>query len=127
MISIHVFTICWIRRTRYDYPAVTGVGLYRPNRFQTPFSVKSKAPAALQRLIEVSARTGADLVLSYPTNGLASTAGANVRAMLRKYFRRVEISRTVEHLHSTFGASKGPARAPATELDLLSAFRMRSR
>lgn len=100
----------------YDYPAVTGVGLYRPNRFQTPFSVKSKAPAALQRLIEVSARTGADLVLSYPTNGLASTAGANVRAMLRKYFRRVEISRTVEHLHSTFGASKGPARAPATEL-----------
>jgi adenine-specific DNA-methyltransferase len=100
----------------YDYPAVTGAGLYRPDRFQTPFSIKSKAPAALERLIEASARTGADLVLSYPTNGLASAAGADIRAILRKYFRRVEISRTVQHLHSTFGASKGHAQAPVTEL-----------
>jgi adenine-specific DNA-methyltransferase len=100
----------------YDYPTVTGAGLYRPGRFQTPFSVKSKALAAIDRLIKSSARTGADLVLSYPTNGLANEAGADIRAMLRKNFRRVEMCRSVSHTHSTFGASKGVAQAKATEL-----------
>ena len=100
----------------YDYPAVSGAGLYRPNRFQTAFSLKSKASSALQLLIELSASTGADFILSYPENGLANKAGADVRSMLRKYFRRVEVSQSVTHLHSTFGASKGPARATATEL-----------
>jgi adenine-specific DNA-methyltransferase len=100
----------------YDYPQVAGAGLYRTDRFQTGFSQIAQAPGALQKLIDSSARTGADLVLSYPANGLASKAGADVRAMLRKRFRRVEVSKTVSHFHSTFGASKGAARSAATEL-----------
>lgn len=100
----------------YDYPKVTGIGLYRPNRFQTSFSLKAKAAAALSSLIENSAKTGADLILSYPTNGLAIKAGANVRALLKRHFRRVEICRSMPHDHSTFGASKGSAKALATEL-----------
>jgi adenine-specific DNA-methyltransferase len=100
----------------YDYPRVTGAGLYRPNRFRTPFSLKSEAPEALGELIASAARTGADLILSYPENGLAVKAGANVKGLLKKHFRRVEVSRSVTHNHSTFGASKGAAQSEATEL-----------
>jgi adenine-specific DNA-methyltransferase len=101
---------------RYDYPQVSGVGLYRPGRFQTPFSVKSMAAKALSDLIEGCAKTGADLVLSYPTNGLVVESGADIRALLRKFFRRVETSHSIAHKHSTFGASKGAAHSNATEL-----------
>jgi adenine-specific DNA-methyltransferase len=100
----------------YDYPEVTGAGLYRPARFQTPFSLKSKAAVALHKLVEVASRTGADLVLSYPTNGLANKANADIPGMLRKHFKRVEVSRSMPHKHSTFGASKGQAQAATTEL-----------
>jgi adenine-specific DNA-methyltransferase len=100
----------------YDYPEVTGAGLYRPSRFRSPFSVKTKAPSALSKLIKASAQTGADLVLSYPTNGLANKAGADVLGMLARNFKRVEVCRSVSHRHSTFGASKGPAHADATEM-----------
>jgi len=100
----------------YDYPNVTGAGLYRPDRFQTPFSLKSEAPAAFQKLIASASRTGADLVLSYPTNGLVCRAGINICSMLRKSFKRVEICESVAHTHSTFGASKGAAHAATTEL-----------
>jgi adenine-specific DNA-methyltransferase len=100
----------------YDYPTVHGAGLYRPNRFQTPFSLKAHASAALCALVEASARTGADLVLSYPANGLAMKSGIDIRALLRRHFKRVEVSRSMEHTHSTFGASKGFAQAQAIEL-----------
>jgi adenine-specific DNA-methyltransferase len=100
----------------YDYPKVTGVGLYRPNRFQASFSHIAKSADALSALIESSAKTGADLILSYPTNGLAIKAGASVQSLLKKHFRRVEVCRSMTHEHSTFGASKGAAKAPATEL-----------
>jgi adenine-specific DNA-methyltransferase len=100
----------------YDYPEAHGIGLYRPGRFQTPFSLKAKAGAALCKLIEASARTGADLVLSYPANGLARKAGLDVRDELRKHFKRVELCRSMAHKHSTFGASKGLAQAETTEL-----------
>ena len=100
----------------YDYPTVTGVGLYRPNRFQTSFSHIAKSANALSTLIESSAKTGADLILSYPTNGLAIKAGASIRSLLKKHFKRVEVCRSMTHEHSTFGASKGAAKASATEL-----------
>lgn len=100
----------------YDYPSVTGAGLYRPNRFQTPFSLKSKAASAFDSLVSSVAKTGADLVLSYPSNGLIIEAGAKPITILKKHFRRVECCDSVEHRHSTFGASKGSARANVTEL-----------
>jgi adenine-specific DNA-methyltransferase len=100
----------------YDYPSVSGLGLYRTARFQTPFSIKTRTVVALQRFIETCSKTGADLVLSYPANGLAVDAGADIRAMLKRHFRNVEVSCQMEHVHSTFGASKGPALAAATEL-----------
>lgn len=100
----------------YDYPKITGKGLYRSNRFQTPFSLTSKAAAALEKLIASASRTEADLVLSYPTNGLVRETGTDPRTILRKYFRRVEICHSMAHRHSTFGASKGSAHTDTTEL-----------
>ena len=100
----------------YDYPRVTGVGLYRPDRFQTSFSHVAKSVAALSSLIQSSAKTGADLILSYPTNGLAVKAGASVRNLLKNHFKRVEICHSMALQHSTFGASKGAAKSSATEL-----------
>jgi adenine-specific DNA-methyltransferase len=100
----------------YDYPTVSGAGLYRPGRFHTPFSLKSEAAKALMILIQSCARAGADLILSYPTDGLATKAGADVRAMLRQHFKRVEVCHSLSHTHSTFGASKGSAQARRTEL-----------
>lgn len=100
----------------YDYPKVTGAGLYRPNRFRASFSVKSKTIHAFDSLVRVAADTGADLVLSYPSNGLIHEAGVDPKAILKKYFRRVECCYRLPHSHSTFGASKGTAQADVTEL-----------
>jgi adenine-specific DNA-methyltransferase len=99
----------------YDYPAVSGAGLYRPDRFSSSFSLKSKAATAFENLVTAAAKLGADLVLSYPTNGLVHEAGASPRRILSKYYRRVECSYSLSWSHSTFGASKGPARSKVTE------------
>jgi adenine-specific DNA-methyltransferase len=100
----------------YDYPNVTGAGLYRPLRFQTPFSVKSKAVRAFENLISSTAALGADMVLSYPSNGLIHEAGVDPLDLLRKHFQNVKRCCSLPYSHSTFGASKGAAHSDVTEL-----------
>ena len=100
----------------YDFPKVSGAGLYRGERFQTPFSLKSKAVSAFDSLVSAAARTGADFVLSYPSNGLIHEVGVDPGDLLRRYFRHVECCYSLPYSHSTFGASKGAARASVTEL-----------
>jgi adenine-specific DNA-methyltransferase len=100
----------------YDYPKVNGAGLYRPRRYQAPFSVKSKAIAALDSLVAAAAGVGADMVLSYPSSGLINEAGGDPEDVLRRHFRRVECCCSFPYSHSTFGASKGAVRAQVTEL-----------
>lgn len=100
----------------YDYPTMTGKGLYRLGRFSTSFSLKAKSVAAMDLLVHSSARLGTDIVLSYPTNGLVHTTGANPLDIIKKYYRLVEVCHTIEHKHSTFGASKGPAKSPVIEM-----------
>ncbi|MBV9769108.1 MAG: DNA adenine methylase [Bryobacterales bacterium] len=99
----------------YDYPTLTGAGRYREQRFRTPFSVKSQAPAALHELVRSAANTGADLVLTYPTNGLMYESGGDLKVLIQKYFRKVEVSQPLEYHHSTFGASKGPVKTTVKE------------
>lgn len=99
----------------YDYPQVTGAGVYRDNRFRTPFSIKSQAGAALEAMVAAVAKVGADLVLSYPTNGLIYEAGLDPLTILKQHFRSVERCYALSHDHSTFGASKGLAKASVTE------------
>jgi len=100
----------------YDYPEVSGAGLYRAGRFTTPFSLRSKAVGALDKLAGSSVALGADLILSYPSNGLIHEAGAKPEAILKRYYRKVECCYSLSHRHSTFGASKGPATSNVTEL-----------
>lgn len=99
----------------YDYPTVTGAGLYRPGRFTTPFSLKSQVATAFSRLVHSVAKMNADLVLSYPTNGLLYKAGGDPKKMLLEKFSSVERVYASQWSHSTFGASKGHAKAAVVE------------
>jgi adenine-specific DNA-methyltransferase len=99
----------------YDYPEVTGAGVYRNDRFRTPFSIKSQAAGALETMVAAVAKVDADLVLSYPTNGLIYEAGLDPLVIMKKHFRSVECCYAISHNHSTFGASKGAAKATVIE------------
>jgi adenine-specific DNA-methyltransferase len=50
----------WETLVLYDYPTVTGRGRYRPGRFTTDFSLRSKVAHAFSSLIKQAASTGAD-------------------------------------------------------------------
>jgi adenine-specific DNA-methyltransferase len=105
----------WETLVLYDYPALTGKGRYRPGRFVTDFSLRSKVVDAFRSLIDEVAGTGADIVLSYPSNGLLHEVGGSPLEMLQARYGRAEIVAEVEHSHSTMGASKGPAKASVAE------------
>ncbi|WP_024899488.1 DNA adenine methylase [Brucella rhizosphaerae] len=99
----------------YDYPIVSGAGLYRPDRFRTPFSLRTEAASALETLVSQVASTGADMVLSYPTNGLVYEVGSDPLYIMRRHYRSVERCYAISHEHSTFGASKGQAKSTVVE------------
>lgn len=99
----------------YDYPQTTGIGLYRNDRFVTPFSLKGQVEKAFKQLLCLVSRLGADLVLSYPSDGLLHRAGHDLYSMLRSSFRRVDIPVQLPYLHSTFGASKGASTSRVVE------------
>jgi adenine-specific DNA-methyltransferase len=99
----------------YDYPKVSGKGLYRRRRFQTPFSLRSRVASAFDGFVKTVAEVGADLILSYPSNGLLVEAGENPLAILRKHFPKADCYMALPHRHSTMGASKGPVVGCVTE------------
>lgn len=99
----------------YDFPEVSGKGRYRTGRYTTPFSLKSKVVTAFDNLAAASAATGADMVLSYPSNGLLYETGLNPKIVLKKHFRKVECRYAIPHSHSTMGGSKGYAKEIVTE------------
>lgn len=99
----------------YDYPEAIGRGLYRTQRASSSFSSKALVESSLDELIRKCADIGADLVLSYPTNGLLDDSQEILPSMLRKHYRRKPQVLTTEHVHSTMGASKGADRHDVTE------------
>ena len=105
----------WETLVKYDYPAANGEGRYRPDRFQTPFSRIDDVGWAFKELIRRSAALDADLVLSYPKQGLLYHAGHDVVALLRRFYSRVALPAEMPHKHSTMGASKGRATNSVTE------------
>lgn len=100
----------------YDYPPAIGKGRYRPDRFTTPFSLKSKVVDAFGQLAKGVAKYGAELILSYPTNGLLLETNTSPREILFKYFSNVRVLLEIPHSHSTMGASKGAAKSETTEM-----------
>jgi adenine-specific DNA-methyltransferase len=105
----------WETLILYDYPAVTGQGRYRAGRFTTDFSLASKVSSAFELLIRDVASSGADLVLSYPSNGLLHNVGGCPLELLRSSYKNVRLMAEIEHRHSTMGASKGPAKSAVSE------------
>lgn len=112
----------WETLILYDYPTVSGAGLYRPDRFTTAFSLRSKVEGAFEALIEGVASTGADLVLSYPSNGLLHDVGVNPLDVLLSAYPNAKLVAQIEHNHSTMGASKGSATASVAECLYLGQF-----
>lgn len=100
----------------YDYPAIASKGRYRSDRFQTPFSKRSSAVAAFSELANCTVELNAELILSYPANGLLQNMDIDPKELLKQSFQRVEILCETSTTHSTFGASKGTATSPVTEI-----------
>lgn len=71
-------------------------GIYRQDRHQSPFCIKSKAPAAFRKMFELTASTGRNLLLSYsPYDETKNTHPRVVTmpqliALAEEYFDNVE-------------------------------------
>jgi adenine-specific DNA-methyltransferase len=99
----------------YDYPAATGKGRYRHDRFETDFSRKARVVEAMSKFVEAAAETGAPLYLSYPKNGLVYQAGSDVLLILKQHYRKARIAASVDLNHSTMGAAPGSASIQVME------------
>lgn len=92
----------------YDYPELTfnprtsriTEGRYRQDRYVSPFSKKSTAPAAIESIAEHSSRIGASLVLSYSNTSLVPLDELIARA--RHHYREIEVEE-IPHQHSNQG------------------------
>jgi adenine-specific DNA-methyltransferase len=106
----HVYETLYL----YDFPASHGVGRYRPDRFQTPFSLARNVEDAFRKLFRGVAKQGLPLVLSYPDNGLLHRGGTRVTALLEEHFS-IRAAYHVTLQHSTLGASSGSQTKAALE------------
>lgn len=101
---------------RYDYPKSSGRGRYRPDRAVSSFSLSTKVSASLEQLIGKCAAVGADLILSYPTNGLMRNSRDIIPSFILKHFGNAPSVHEIAHQHSTMGASKGVGKQDVTEV-----------
>lgn len=100
----------------YDYPEVSGVGRYRPGRFTTPFSLKTKVVTAFAALCSAVAEREWTLVLSYPDTGLLHSATEDeMEALLGAHFEQTRLAFSSPVAHSTLGGRHGAAKTSATE------------
>lgn len=100
----------------YDYPAARGRGLYRDDRAISSFSHATKVSASIERLIASVHAIGADLILSYPSNGLLPDSRERIIGMFRRHYGCDPDVVPLTHIHSTMGASKGAATHQVVEL-----------
>lgn len=100
----------------YDYPSCSGMGLYRPDRPSSPFSLASKVEEAMDALVMAVARIGSCLVLSYPENGLLGQSTDAIPKMIKAHFGIDPDSIRISHQHSTMGGSKGASVHDVTEV-----------
>ncbi|MDE0190506.1 MAG: DNA adenine methylase [Gammaproteobacteria bacterium] len=92
---------------KYDYPVSAGSGRYRPDRFRSPFSMKTRVEQAVQTLIAGCSKLGSALVLSYPEHGLLPSSEKVVQSLISKHYGRPPVIHSFAASHSSFGASKG--------------------
>jgi adenine-specific DNA-methyltransferase len=103
--------------TRYDHPTAEGKGRYRPDRFVTPFSLKTRVEDAMHEFCAAIGERGFTLILSYPSNGLLNAGcGVDPTNLLSEHFDQVELHMRKPTSHSTLGARHGSARNDVDEL-----------
>jgi adenine-specific DNA-methyltransferase len=100
----------------YDYPEISGRGRYRPDRAVSSFSLATAIESTVDKLIKSTAAVGADIVISYPTNGLMKNSFETLPSMLRASYGRSPEVIALSHLHSTMGGSKGASTQEVTEV-----------
>lgn len=100
----------------YDYPETTAKGRYRPHRFQSPFSQKTNCIAAFHDLASAVSTLRADLIISYPTDGLLHKLGTKPDQILKQHFSTVKLCHRVSHQHSTLGGPRGSSTTSVTEM-----------
>lgn len=104
-----------------DTPAVSKVrvgssdfisrGLYRQERHQSPFSIKSQAPSAFSNLFEKSSRLGVPLVLSYSPYISANNARPRlmtiqqIEDLAKRFYKHVDIVSAGKISHSKLNRS----------------------
>ena len=100
----------------YDYPESIAIGRYRPDRFRSPFSLKTQVATAMDALVSDCAKLGSRLVLSYPERGLLPDSRHYILSLLKRYYGGVASVVSLDHFHSTLGASKGREKNRVKEL-----------
>ncbi len=100
---------------KYDYPTVKGKGRYRDDRFLTSFSKPKTVRDAFVNLAEKSSQLGADLVISYPSNGLLFSVGEDLSSVLQAHYSSLDITR-INHQHSTLGGRPGQRHNDVEEM-----------
>jgi adenine-specific DNA-methyltransferase len=99
----------------YDYPSCDGKGRYRNDRFLTDFSRVAGVVGAMDNFVEAAAALDAPLYISYPRAGLLSTAGGDLRNILKKHYKVVNLVAHLSLNHSTMGGAPGMASVRALE------------
>lgn len=91
----------------YDYPERTGKGLYRGDRYQSKFCIKSTAKKEFESLVSKVAALGSSIVMSY-SDGYRSLMTINdIMETLRKYYKPASVKEPIkiEYSYSGFGRS----------------------
>ena len=100
---------------RYDYPASRGSGRYRPDRFRSPYSMKTSVTHAIDGLVAACTALGSTLVLSYPERGMLPRSTEVIPDLIARHYGRPPRVYHVAASHSSFGASKGRQNYPVQE------------
>ncbi|UPG90601.1 DNA adenine methylase [Luteibacter aegosomaticola] len=107
----------------YDYPAAAGRGMYRENRHASSFSHKTSVERSFEELVRQAADLRADLIISYPANGLLDDSRRKIPALMARHFKCRPQVLEIDYSHSTMGASKGTQRQAVTEILYRAKFR----
>lgn len=99
----------------YDYPEIEGKGGYRQGRFRSSFSLATKVDDSFRGMIAATARVGADLMISYPSDGLLVNSLERIPSLIADHFSEVYDPIVIPHQHSTMGASKGAQKEDVEE------------
>jgi adenine-specific DNA-methyltransferase len=107
----HVYETLYL----YDFPESVGIGRYRGGRFFTAFSRVGEVEKAFTTLTAAISAHKKPLVISYPSKGVLSKAGIDLRNLLEGHFSQIrEIQ--IQMKHSTLGGSTGEQSKQAMEL-----------